>query len=246
MNILVTGASGFIGRNLVEALQKRQAVKILEYDKNSDPSTLADHAANCDFVCHLAAVHRPADRSEFMKVNHLLFAQLLGLLRANNNKCPVLLPSSIQAGDKTDYGNSKVAAENELKNHAALINARAIIYRLTNTFGRYAEPNHHSVVATFCFNIIRGLPVEISDPQKVVRFYYIDDVIASFTAHLDRELEPDPDGIYRLPEEMISVVTLEELFSKIISFKKSIERGLEPGLPDLFTARLYETFLSYR
>jgi UDP-2-acetamido-2,6-beta-L-arabino-hexul-4-ose reductase len=245
MKILVTGSKGFIGRNLIEALEKIKQVEIFAYDKSSGPRMLQHFTGACEFVYHLAAVHRPEDESEFEKVNHLFFADLLKMLRDNNNSCPVLLTSSIQAGDHSKYGKSKLAAEKALQEHADLINSRAIIYRLTNTFGRYAEPNHHSVVATFCYNIARGLPVAISDPGHVMKFYYIDDVIASFIDHLNNDIEPDPDGFYRLPEELTYEITLQELADIIHSFKVWVDKGLAPIYPDEFSLKLYQTYLSY-
>jgi UDP-2-acetamido-2,6-beta-L-arabino-hexul-4-ose reductase len=245
MKILITGAKGFIGRNLIEALEKIKEIEIFAYDKSSSPRTLQHFTGVCDFVYHLAAVHRPEDPAEFEKVNHLLFADLLNMLQDNRNSCPVLLPSSIQAGDHSAYGQSKLAAENALKKHSELTGARAIIYRLTNTFGRYAKPNHHSVVATFCYSIARNLPIEISDPDRVMKFYYIDDVIASFTNHLLNNLKPDADGFYHLPEELTYEVTLKELADIIYSFKVWVDKGLAPIFPDELSLKLYQTYLSY-
>ena len=245
MKILITGAKGFIGRNLIEALEKIKEVEIFAYDKSSGSGTLQIFTGACEFVYHLAAVHRPEDESEFERVNHLFFADLLKMLRDKNNSCPVLLPSSIQAGEDSGYGKSKLAAEKALKKHSELTGARAIIYRLTNTFGRYAKPNHHSVVATFCYNIARNLPIEISDPDHVMKFYYIDDVIASFINHLHNNLKPDADGFYRLPEELTYEITLQELADIIYSFNVWVDKGLSPIYPDELSLKLYQTYLSY-
>jgi len=245
MKILITGAKGFIGRNLIEALGNKNNPEFLQYDKGSDPQTLQHYTRLCDFVFHFAAVHRPADGSEFGKINHLFFSDILELLRSNNNNCPVLLPSSIQAGDDSLYGKSKLAAEQALKAHADLMNSRAIIYRLTNTFGKYAEPNHHSVVATFCYNIARGLPIVISDPNHIMNFYYIDDVTDSFIAQIKSYIEPDPDGFYRLPEKLKYTITLKELADNIYKFKYCFDKGTVPGCSDQFTVKLYKTYLSY-
>lgn len=245
MKILVTGAKGFIGRNLIEELDKNQEIEIFQHDKDTEPKIFQYFIKACDFVFHLAAVHRPTYESEFEKVNHLFFSNLLKMLRSYNNSCPILLTSSIQAGQDSGYGKSKLAAEKALKEHAELMNSRAIIYRLTNTFGRYAEPNHHSVVATFCYNIARGLPIAISNPDRVMKLYYIDDVIAAFISHITNDVVPDSDGFYRLPKELVYEITLKELADIIYSFKASIDKGLPPNHPDIFIKKLYKTYLSY-
>jgi UDP-2-acetamido-2,6-beta-L-arabino-hexul-4-ose reductase len=245
LKILVTGAGGFIGRNLIEKLTENCEVEILRYEKNTDPGLIHNYTSSCDFVFHFAAVHRPLDESEFERVNLLFFAGLLEKLRASANSCPVLLTSSIQAVEDTRYGRSKLAAEEELKKHAALLNAQAIIYRLTNTFGRYAKPNHHSVVATFCYNIAHGLPIRISDPNHVMKLYYIDDVTDSFISRLRGDGEPDADGYYRLPEKLKYEITLKALADKIYCFKNSVDQGCIPDVSDEFTGKLYETYLSY-
>lgn len=245
MNLLVTGARGFIGRNLIEALEKNKDLEILRYDKETDPQALQYLTRVCDFVYHFAAVHRPADESEFEKVNHILFADLLAMLRSNSNSCPVLLTSSIQTDRHSTYGKSKLAAEKELREHAERTNSRAVIYRLTNTFGRYAKPNNHSVVATFCYNIARGLPITISDPDRVLKLYYIDDVIASFIAHIHKYVEPDSDGFHRLPQDLEHKITLNELACRIYSLKACIDREQDIVINDQFNQKLYETYLSY-
>ena len=245
MKVLVTGASGFIGRNLIERLENNNEVEILKYNRDTDPCMLDYFTKICDFVFHLAAVHRPIDEAELVKVNHLFFANLLEMLRSNKNACPVLLASSIQAGQNSGYGRSKLAAEKELSKHSEIMKTRAIIYRLTNTFGRYAKPNHHSVVATFCYNIARGLPIEISNPDRIMRLYYIDDVINSFLSHLNNKIEPDPDGFYRLPKNLEYVITLKELADIFYLFKVRIDENLDVSINDELTSKLYNTYLSY-
>ncbi len=245
MKILVTGANGFIGRNLIEELAKNEEVEILRYYKGTDRQMLQYFTRVCDFIFHLAAVHRPKNKSEFEKVNYYLFADLLAMLRSNNNSCPVLLVSSVLTNQHSGYGESKLAAEKALREHAAQINSNAIIYRLTNTFGRYAKPNNHSVVATFCYNIAHGLPIVINDPKHIMRLYYINDVIVSFIAHIDHYVEPDPDGFYRLPKELEYEITLQELADKIYSIKAGVDEGLASAIADELSRKLHDTYLSY-
>ena len=245
MNILITGASGFIGKNLTARLRENSEYNIIFYDHRYDDQKLNKISSNCNFVFNFATVHRPNDYQEFERVNVGYFNELLEQLRINKNKCPVLLTSSYQARDDTLYGASKRSAEEALKAHAAETGARAVIYRLTNTFGRYARPNQHSVVATFCYNIARDLPIKIHDPQKILYLYYIDDVIDSFTAQLQGDGEPDADGFYRLPASLTYAVSLQELADQLYFYKLKLQDGLkiEPG--DDFRQKLFATYLSY-
>ncbi|HED24198.1 MAG TPA: NAD-dependent epimerase/dehydratase family protein [Firmicutes bacterium] len=245
MKILITGAGGFIGRNLVEVLEKDKGYTLFKFNSADNPRLLNDYTAGCEFLFHLAAVHRPADEAEFDRVNRQFLAGVLDHLRKQDNGCPILLASSIQAVDDSPYGRSKRAAEKLVREHAEKSGSRAIIYRLTNTFGRYARPNSHSVVATFCYNIARDLPIVISDPDREMHLYYIDDVIESFLLHLHGSVEPDPDGFYRLPEVLEYRVTLGELAEMLYSFRERIRSGEEFTPRDEFAAKLYQTFRSY-
>ena len=204
MNILITGANGFLGKNLIEILVQMPDVNIMHYSRGTSKLLLEKNLSECDFLFHFAAVHRPKDSKEFYRVNDDFFAEILEKLQAYNNTCPVLLTSSIQANDSTDYGRSKSIAENLLRAHSQKTGAKAIIYRLNNTFGKWATPNHHSVVATFCYNINRDVPIAISAREVKMQFYYIDDVIDSFVAQLSGNVSQDEDGIYRLAKEQDS------------------------------------------
>ena len=246
MKILITGANGFIGKNLRAKLQEIYSdIEIYYYDIETPQDKLNDFTKDCDFVYNFAAVHRPKTEDEFDKVNHQLFSGLLDLLKKHNNSCPVLYTSSIQADNGTKYGESKIAAERALIKYGEETGNRVVIYRLTNTFGRWATPNHHSVVATFCYNLARNLPITVSNPNVVMNFYYIDDVIESFVAQLNGNVAPCDDGIFRLSEDKIHTITLGKLSEVLTYFKDCVNEGKKPILNNDTEEKLYLTYLSY-
>jgi UDP-2-acetamido-2,6-beta-L-arabino-hexul-4-ose reductase len=245
LKALIIGNEGFIGRNLTEALAGKPGIEILPFDKDSDDSLLKSYTKECDFVFHLAAVHRPSVASEFDKVNRIFFEDVLALLQSNNNACPVLLTSSIHAGPDSEYGRSKLAAEEALKRHSEKMNSRAIIYRLTNTFGRYALPNHHSVVANFCYNVANNLSIIVNEPERVMFLYYIDDVIDSFLMHLDTKVDPGNDGYFRLPDNLIYPIKLHKLSEIINDFNTLSKKNKAPELKNEFSRKLFNTYQYY-
>jgi UDP-2-acetamido-2,6-beta-L-arabino-hexul-4-ose reductase len=247
MKILVTGHSGFLGRNLIEALKTSgdEQHKIYTYDKSDPLNKLEEYARDCDFVYHLAAVHRPDNKDEFLKVNLELFSTLLMYLEEYHNKSPVLYTSSIQAVQDTEYAKSKRLAEEALKEHGRRNNSRTIIYRLTNTFGKWAKPFGHSVVATFCYQVARDQEITIHNPDTVMNFYYIDDVIASLLTHLEGDVPPQPDGYYHLEEKYQFTVTLKELAGILTGFRLQRQGLYLPDIGDRLVKRLYSTYLSY-
>ena len=245
-NILITGADGFLGKNLIEKLVKMDDVNIMHYSLGTSDLLLEKNLKECDFVFHFAAVHRPKDTEEFYKVNDDFFGYVLHTLEKYGNNCPVVLTSSIQANDSTDYGRSKIIAENLLKKHAKDTGAKAIIYRLYNIFGKWATPNLHSVVATFCYNINRDLPITVSNRDIVIKFYYVDDVIAHFLSQIDGTPTPDADGIYRLDESKVYEISLGYLADKFYEFKSCQKNNKTPELKSDVDKKLYETYISYR
>ena len=245
MNILITGADGFLGKNLIEKLVKMDDINIMHYSLGTSDLLLEKNLKECDFLFHFAAVHRPKDSNEFYRVNDDFFERVLSTLEKNNNNCPVVLTSSIQANDSTDYGRSKIIAENMLKKHAEKTGAKAIIYRLFNVFGKWATPNLHSVVATFCHNINRDLPLTISNREIVIKFYYVDDVIAHFIVQLDGKPVPDADGIYRLDQSKIYEISLGYLADKFYEFRACQKKGILPVVLTDVDKKLYETYISY-
>lgn len=244
MNILITGYTGFIGRNLAERLLLNSTHKLLLAGRNTPEAELTGYLAECDFVFHLAAVHRPDEEAAFEQVNVQYFGRLLHILREKGNRCPVLLTSSVQAGPGTAYGRSKLAAEALLEAHCGLTGAAGLVYRLTNTFGRYARPNAHSVVATFCYKSSRNLPVTVHKREAELRLLYIDDVIDDFAAHAGIPAEAG-FRFYALPDDKTAVITVGYLADKILHFNDALTQRRAPELANAFERRLYATFLSY-
>lgn len=246
MNVLVTGASGFIGKNLVTKLKEEKDLNIYEYDKDIDKQTLEDYCKEADFVYHLAGVNRPDDEEEFMKANFGFTLELLELLSKYRKQCPVMLSSSIQATYNNSYGKSKKAAEDLVIDYAMKNNTNVFIYRLPNVFGKWCKPNYNSVVATFCHNIARNLPIRIDAPEKVMNFVYIDDVVNEFIRLLHQSVSKKTDfnqTYYEVkPTYSISLRRIAEL---LYSFKENHQLGLIPNLADAFTKKLYSTYLSY-
>ena len=245
MNILITGANGFLGKNLIARLVNMPDVNIMHFDQGTSTLLLEKNLKECDFVFHFAAVHRPKDNEDFYRINDDFFEWILKTLEKYENNCPVLLTSSIQATDNNDYGRSKMIAENLLRAHAEKTGSKAIIYRLNNIFGKWATPNHHSVVATFCHNINRDEPIIISNRNIEMHFYYIDDVIDSFVSHLSGSVTPGSDGIYRLKPEQITDITLGKLSDTFYRFRELQKAGKTPDLTDRTEKRLWETYISY-
>ena len=244
MKILITGAYGFLGKNLIARLREcGDTYTVYSYDIDTPFENLEKFTRDCDFVFNFAAVHRPKETSEFDKVNHVFFDDLLGLLKKYENCCPVLYTSSIQATNGTDYGNSKLAAECDLRAYGQETGARAIVYRLSNVYGRWAMPNHHSVVATFCNNLAQGLPITVNDRSHVMNFHYIDDVIDSFMAQIKGAQVPDGDGVFRVKK--IHQITLGELADTLISFQQSVNKGEQPCVKNETEETLFKTYLSY-
>ena len=241
--ILITGAYGFLGKNLTARLNELGEYIVYPYDKDTDFSVLNEYTTDCDFVFNFAAVHRPKDVSEFDVVNHRLFDHVLELLKLHNNNCPVLYTSSIQATNGTEYGNSKLAAEADLRAYGEQTGARTIIYRLSNIYGRWATPNHHSVVATFCNNLSLGLPITVNDRNHVMHFHYIDSVIDDFVNQIAGNLTPDDDGIFRV--KAIHEITLGELADTLTEFSLAIKKGINPITKNKTQETLLTTYLSY-
>ena len=247
MKILITGATGFLGKNLISRLEKSQTGDLMIYKTNSKTSRaeIESYTKDCDFVFNFAAIHRPKDEAEFSRVNYELFVFLLECLQANRNACPVVYTSSIQATNGSAYGLSKTAAEEALLEHVKKMNSVGLVYRLTNTFGRWARPNAHSVVATFCYNICRDIPIQISNKEHQMHFYYIDDVIDSFIEKIYDKGRRGERVYCELNEELIYPITLGGLADKLLYFRSCEKLGKNPCLLTVFEQKLYNTYQAY-
>lgn len=242
MKILVTGANGFVGKNLIAELKNRGYKDILKCTRETTKAQLDEYTKECEFVFHLAGVNRPKDEKEFMKGNFGFTSELLDLLKKNNNKSPVLITSSIQAEIDNPYGRSKKAGEDLLFKYSKEIGAKVYVYRLPNLFGKWSKPNYNSVVSTFCYNIARNLDIQINDPEVELNLCYIDDVLDEFMKALENN--PTKEGKFCVVP-VTHKVKLGKLAELIQSFKKSRKDLSIPNMEDSFTKKLYSTYLSY-
>lgn len=241
MKALVTGAHGFIGSNLVAHLDAREDVEVLRFTRDDSPAALPGLVAQSDVVFHLAGVNRPQDPREFAVGNTLLTRSVCEAVEAGGQNIPVLYASSTQAESDNPYGNSKRRAEDLLLELAARGRAEVHLFRLPNVFGKWARPDYNSVVATFCHNIARNLPIEINDPQARLTLVYIDDVITHFVAVMEGRLTGTP----RVMVEPQYEITVAELAEQLYALRDSRESlTTEPVGGGLIRA-LHATYLSY-
>ena len=270
MRILVTGAKGFVGKNLVAALNCIKDGKdrtrgvtvdaVYEYDIDTDPALLDTYCADCDFVFNLAGVNRPQNQEEFMQGNFGFASRLLDTLKAHGNTCPVMLSSSIQAtlvGRYADgeYGKSKKAGEELFFSYAAETGAKVLVYRFPNLFGKWCRPNYNSAVATFCNNIANDLPITVNDPSVMLELLYIDDLVDEMILGLKgQEHHCEFEGIDTVicdsgrycAAPVTHRVTLGQSVELLESFKAQPSTLLMPEIPaGSFAKKLYSTYLSY-
>ena len=254
MNILITGAFGFIGKNLCATLNNIKAGKdnlfaidpdlnLMEYDVESDPALLDEYCAKADFVFNLAGVNRPKEQEEFMSGNFGFASTLLDVLKKHGNKCPMMLSSSTQAALGNPYGQSKKAGEDLFFQYAKEAGAQVLVYRFPNVFGKWCRPNYNSAVATFCYNIAHDLPIIINDRNVVMNLVYIDDVITELIHALEGKANLRADGFCAVPT--VHTITLGEIADLIVSFRASREVRSVPDMSDAFARKLYATYLSY-
>lgn len=271
MNILITGAKGFVGRNLVCQLRNiadgkarnygiDEPLSIYEYDIDSSPEELEAYCKDADFVFNLAGVNRPQNTEDFMKGNFGFASVLLDTLRKYDNRCPVMLSSSIQATlagrfGNSEYGRSKKAGEDLFFDYSSQTGAKVLVYRFPNLFGKWCRPNYNSAVATFCNNIANDLPIQVNDPSVELELLYIDDLVDEMIAALKGEEHrcefdgvdtlADPAGRY-CTVSTTHKATLGQIVELLQSFKDQPASLLMPEIPaNSFAKKLYSTYLSY-
>ncbi len=244
MKILVTGARGFIGKNLIVELKNRNYQHIYEYDTDTEPELLEKYCQECEFVFNLAGVNRPENQEDFMKGNFGFASTLLDTLKKYHNTCPVMVSSSIQAALDNPYGKSKKAGEDLMFSYARETSAEVLVYRFPNVFGKWCRPNYNSAVATFCYNIARDLAIQVNDRSVVMNMVYIDDVVDELIAALENHANKEQDGYCYV--KTVHTVTLGEIVDLLYSFKDSRElRSIPDMTENSFTKKLYSTYLSY-
>lgn len=244
MKVLVTGAKGFIGQNLTAELKRREAVEVLPFDVESPMELLEQYCTQCDFVYNLAGVNRPQRDEEFMEGNFGFANTLVEALKKAGNTCPIMNASSTQAALENLYGKSKKAGEDMLFAYGKEVGAEIYIYRFPNVFGKWCRPNYNSAVATFCYNIAHGLPIQVNDRSTVMRLVYIDDVVEELLQALDRHPHVDLDGYCFVPT--VYETTLGEIVNLLYSFKESRKNLMLPDMTEGgFEKKLYSTYISY-
>jgi len=242
MKILVTGARGFIGKNLIAELRNQNYTDIYEFDIDTEYSFLEEYCMDCEFVFNLAGVNRPKSESEFMEGNRDFISYLIECLKKSNNKSPILNASSIQAEYDNPYGRSKKAGEDLLIRYAEEYGVRIYNYRLPNVFGKWCKPGYNSVVATFCHNVAHGIDIVIDDPNDIISLAYIDDVFNLFIEDIKKSKE-DNYGHYKIDKTYTK--SIGGIAKLIYSFKEGRNTKEIIDLTDEFTKRLYATYLSY-
>jgi len=242
MKILVTGAEGFLGRNLVHMLYQSGYTDIFKYGRKNEKIELDEFCSECEAVFHIAGVNRPQSDDEFVVGNVEFTKELLDCLRKHNNKAPVIVSSSVQAMRDNHYGRSKKAMEAMVFDYGKEAGVKTYIYRLPNLFGKWSRPNYNSVVATFCHNIANDIEITISDPKTEIELAYIDDVCIEFIKILKNEKTQSDDF---LKINTTHKVTLGEIAKLLYSFKDGRNDLQIPDMSKAFTKKLYATYLSY-
>lgn len=242
MKVLVTGAKGFLGKNLISNLRLNKDMEIYEYDIENTYEELNRYTKDCEFVFHLAGVNRPKDNEEYMKGNFGFTSTLLECLKNNGNCAPIMISSSIQATLDNDYGKSKKAGEDLIIEYGKNNKVDVYIYRFPNLFGKWCRPNYNSAVATFCNNIANNLPITISDEKIELTLAYVDDVCYELINCLNGHA--NKDGVYcKVPVEYKK--TLGEIVRLLRSFRDNDNGIMVPSTGDEFTKNLYATYISY-
>ncbi|HUS11698.1 MAG TPA: NAD-dependent epimerase/dehydratase family protein [Pyrinomonadaceae bacterium] len=243
MKILVTGALGFIGKHLVEALKRREGLDVFAMDRSWSDVQLDDALKGVHFIFHIAGVNRPPTSDEFAKGNAGFTEEICRKLVRLGRNPTMVLTSSIQAELDNPYGQSKKAAEHAVAAYSKETGAPAAIFRLKNVFGKWCRPNYNSVTATFCHNIAHDLPIQISDESRELALVYIDDVVAALVSVFEKP--PQPGQVEWRNVDKSHEITLGELARRIRSFRQSRQTLFVPDFADEFSRKLYATYLSY-
>lgn len=247
MNVLVTGAKGFVGQNLIATLHQvggGKELTVYATDVDTDPMLLDLYCKNADFVFHLAGVNRPLDEKEFMEGNCDAIREVLENLRRYGNSCPVVFASSIQAELDNPYGRSKKAGEDLVFAYGRETGASVYVYRFPNIFGKWCRPNYNSVIATFCYNIARDMDIHVNDPSVQMRLVYIDDVVQELIAALRGTATMNEQGFGVVPT--VYETTLGMVVEMLYEFRDSRDTKQVPDMTEGSLAKkLYATYLSY-
>lgn len=242
MKVFVTGAKGFIGKNLIAQLKNIGHKDIYQYERDTPIERLMEYTKDCDFVFHLGGVNRPKEEKEFMEGNAGLTSSLLDALKKNGNKAPILVTSSIQADLDNPYGRSKKAGEDILFAYERETGAKVFVYRLPNVFGKWCRPNYNSAIATFCHNIAHHLPIKVHDPFVVMNLVYIDDLVEEMLRAM--EGKGNQTGMFCSVPVSYSA-SLGSIASKLQDFAKERENLEVPNMGNELEKKLYSTYLSY-
>ena len=241
MRVLITGANGFVGKNLQLHLAEREDIEVLLFTRDHTQIDLESLVSDADVVFHLAGINRPQDPAEFKQGNTDLTKALCDALQKAKSVAPVIYSSSIQAVANNPYGDSKRAAEDILLDYEKESGEPVYIYRLANVFGKWASPNYNSAVATFCHNLSQGLPIQVNDPSAKINLVYIDDVVASFLKVMDGQIEQS--GFVEVEQQYH--ISVGELADQIQSFKGSRDNLITEDVGSGLVRALYSTYVSY-
>ncbi len=242
MKILVTGAKGFIGKNLIAELRNQKYLEVFEYDLDSTEEELDKYVKEAEFIFHLAGVNRPKDEKEFMEGNFGFTSVLLNKLKINKNNSPIMISSSIQAELDNLYGLSKKAGEDLLFNYGKETNSKVLVYRFPNVFGKWCRPNYNSAVATFSYNIANDLEIKVNDPNVDMKLIYIDDLVKELINAIQGNENKKDDFCYVEPVYDVKLGRIVEL---LYSFKESRNNRFINEMNDGFIKKLYSNYLSY-
>ncbi|PHR69798.1 MAG: capsular biosynthesis protein [Arcobacter sp.] len=242
MKVLVTGADGFIAKNLIEHLKRDKSLELYLYSKKDSLNILEAYVKEVDFIFHLAGVNRPKNKEEFYEGNSSLTKIIVDILKKEEKNTPILLSSSTQSLLDNDYGKSKLEAENLLLNYAKECNSNIYIYLLPNVFGKWSRPNYNSVISTWCHNITHNIDITINDENHILNLVYIDDVIKSFVNKLKIK-NTFANKYFEI--DTVHSKTLGEIKSLLFKFKDNRKTLVIPDVASGFERALYATYLSY-